>query len=95
MSGLACFFREAQGNDMELLGTALRRVLADTRRRMDERKAGGAVEAPPEVPRGKGGETFAGESPGCDVAPAKVHRFIVIRGGTRPQTGAPGRQAAE
>lgn len=42
---------------MEAIGAVLNRVLANCRVRMDKRKrkAGGAVEAPPVVTRGKGG----------------------------------------
>lgn len=49
---------------MELLADVCGRVLANCRRRMDKRKrkAGGAVEAPPEVPQGqKGGTSLAGK----------------------------------
>lgn len=44
---------------MERLDTLVARVLADTRQRMDGRKAGAAVEAAPELARDEGEEAPA------------------------------------
>ena len=64
---------------MERLDTLVEAILQEARRRMDKRAALSSRRP---------------ESPGCDVAPAKVRRFVVTRqGGERTQTGAPGRQA--
>lgn len=62
---------------MERLDQAVARVLADTRRQMDERAAR-AKRRP--------------ESPGCEVvAVGTPSSFVVTRqGGERTQTGAPG-----
>jgi hypothetical protein len=64
---------------MESLGTVVARVLADTRRRMDEGKGGAAVEAAPQVTRGQGGvaKSLAGKNAGCEkgaTAPIAFHR---------------------
>jgi hypothetical protein len=62
----------------EPLGDAVARVLGGLRAQQ-ERKAGGAVEAPPVVTRGQGGGTksLAGKNAGCEkgaTAPLAFHR---------------------
>lgn len=78
---------------MERLGTAVQRVLADLRSRMDEKAGAGDEPSPGRVPRDdKGGTSLAGGRPGADAAiPAR--RFVVHpKGGDRALTGAPVRQ---
>jgi hypothetical protein len=67
---------------MERLDEVLARVLANCRVRMDERrkKTGGAVEAPPEVPRGEGrmAKSHAGKSGRHRSTPAMTERTKAV-----------------
>lgn len=83
---------------MERLDTLVAKVLADARRAMEKRRATqrgrpSRRDNPVSVAASPYDRTGTVDEPGCNggVAPS---RFVVAgRGGTGPQTGAPGRQA--
>lgn len=64
---------------MERLDEAVARVLAGLRAQQ-EKKTGGAVEAPPEVPRGEGrmAKSLAGMSDRHRIAPAMAERTKAV-----------------
>lgn len=75
---------------MERLGTVVARVLADTRRRMDEKAGAGIEPSPGSLPRGqKGGTNLAGNSD-------RLSPRATVRRGTQPDAAAvgPGRSLA-
>lgn len=77
---------------MERLDEVLTRVLANCRVRMDKRKrkAGGAVEAPPEgaAHRRSGNAARQGEKSGCEGAPAQL-AFRQRKGRNKRDKGLP------
>lgn len=75
---------------MELLGTAVRRVLADLRSRMDERAGAGIEPSPGSDPRGAGGPTksLAGKKSGCEGSPAQL-AFRQRKGRNKRDKGLP------